>query len=189
MLDLLLALQDHGADAAGHAAEQPPVMAPANWLPGVTALVVFGVAFFILARAVWPKITQALDERDAKIRDEIRSAEEAREQAKAALAEYEAELAKAREEASRMIQQARSEAKATAEQLRAQNEQEINDMRARAQREIQSAKESAIGELHAEAANLAASIASKILQREITVEDQQRLVDESLSQLSGVSAN
>ncbi len=57
-------------------------------------------------------------------------------------------------------------------------------MRDRAGREIDNAKRAALAELHAEAANLAAEIAGKILQREISTEDQQRLIDESLRELA-----
>ncbi|MGI9014959.1 MAG: F0F1 ATP synthase subunit B [Phycisphaerales bacterium] len=183
---LILALDDAHTATGGdvtHGAEHAQVFDPSNWLPAVTALIVFGVAFAILALKVWPMITQALDARDQKIRDEIRAAEEAREQAKAALDRYENELSSAREEASRMIQQARAEAKATAEELRARNEVELADLRNRAANDIRAAKENAIAEIHAEAGTLATAIASRILKREISVQDQQRLVEESLGQL------
>lgn len=186
---LLAIFQDHGEEAqdAAHAAgEFAGGPMEFHWLPALTSVVVFIAAFLILWRTVWPRITKALDERDQKILDEIKSAEEARKQANAALAGYERELAQARDEASRMIQQARADAKATADDLRARNEEDLSELRERARRDIQSAKETAISEIHAEAATLATAIASKILQREISVEDQQRLVNESLSQLSAV---
>ncbi|MHC4989953.1 MAG: ATP synthase F0 subunit B, partial [Planctomycetota bacterium] len=61
--------------AADEAAHQPEVMAPGNWIPGVTALVVFLVAFGFLAVKVWPPIVQGLDDRQRKIREEIEAAE------------------------------------------------------------------------------------------------------------------
>ncbi len=162
---------------------------PVNWefLPFVTILVVFGITLWLLSKFVWPIIVKALDERNEKIRSEIAHAEEAREQARAALHEYEQNLAEAREEASRMIAQARADAKATAEELRARNEQEITAMKDRATREIQAAKQAAINELHAEATTLAMAVATKILEREITADDQQRLVQESLDELSATT--
>ena len=54
-----------------------------------TALVVWLIAFVILAVKVWPVITKGLDERNDKILGEIKAAEDARSQAKQALAEYE----------------------------------------------------------------------------------------------------
>ncbi len=169
-------------EAAEHGAESAELMA-ANWLPAVTALVVFLLAFGFLYMKVWPKIAQGLEDRENKIRQEIESAEQAREQAKAALAEYERSLASAREEANAMIVKAKADAKAAGEQLRTRNEADLVEMKLRATREIDSAKAAAIGELHTQAAMLAADIAAKILPRELTAQDQQRLINESLDEL------
>jgi F-type H+-transporting ATPase subunit b len=158
-------------------------------MPLVTAIVVFGVAFWVLKSQVWPKITKGLDERETKILDEIAAAEEAREQAKAALSEYEESLATARKEASEMIAKAKSDAKAAGEELRRRNETELAELKQRAGREIEAAKHAAISELHAEASSLAAEIAGKILRREISADDQQYLVDESLQQLDQLQQN
>jgi F-type H+-transporting ATPase subunit b len=167
--------------AAGEHAE---VMSP-DWMPAVTSLVVFLLAFGFLYLKVWPKILKGLDDRQAKILQEIKSAEEAREQAKEALAKYEQELAGARQEANQLIAGAKADAKAVAAELRASNESQITEMKQRALRELESAKRTAVSELHAEAAGLAADIAARILKREITPQDQQRLVDESLQELAG----
>jgi F-type H+-transporting ATPase subunit b len=174
----------HGG--AAHAPEHTEVMA-INWLPAVTALAVFLVAFGILYAKVWPPIVKGLDAREQKIRDEIRSAEEAREQARAALAEYERNLASARDEAAAMIAQARADAKAVADELRSRNQAELVEMKQRATRDIDSAKHAAIAELHSAAAGLAGDIAARILQREISAADQKRLVDESLKELAGLN--
>lgn len=173
-------------DAAEHGVESADLMA-ANWLPAVTALVVFLLAFGFLYMKVWPKIAQGLEDRENKIRQEIESAEQAREQAKAALAEYERSLASAREEANAMIVKAKADAKAAGEQLRARNEADLVEMKLRATRDIDSAKAAAIGELHTQAAMLAADIAAKILSRELTAQDQQRLINESLDELGAAS--
>lgn len=173
------------ASASGHTGpEHTEVIDTGDWLPAVTALVVFLVAFGILYWKVWPPIVKGLDARERKIRDEIAAAEAAREQAKAALAQYEHSLSKAREEANQMIAKARADAKAVAEELRSKNESELTEMKQRATREIESAKQAAIGSLHAEASNLAVAIARKILQREINPRDQQNLMEESVKELA-----
>ena len=174
MLHLLLA-----ADA-----EHTEVLAPYNWVPGVVALVVFLAALAFLALKVWPQIIKGLDERQQKILAEIEAAENARQRADAALAEYEQNLAEAKKEAAEMIAKARSDAKAVADDQRQRNESELTELKDRATRDIDAAKRTAITELHGEAANLAASIAAKILQREITQDDQDRLVEESLRELA-----
>ncbi|MBC22789.1 MAG: ATP synthase F0 subunit B [Phycisphaerae bacterium] len=155
-----------------------------NWMPGVTAIVVFLIVLVVLSLFVWPKISKGLDDRNEKILSEIKSAEEAREQAKAALAEYERNLAEAREEANQMIQSARAEAKRVAEDLKAKNEAELAERLKRASHDIETAKKAAISQLHDSAADLAAAVAGKILDREVNAADQKQLVEESLKELS-----
>jgi F-type H+-transporting ATPase subunit b len=184
MFWLLLAQDDaaHGAEDVAHAVQNAEVMAM-NWLPAVTALVVFLLAFGFLALKVWPMITKGLDDREQKIRGAIAEADAAKEAAEAALAEYRENLMAARKEASEMIAKARADAKTLGEQLRRQNEEDLSGMKQRATLDIDSAKQAAITQLHAEASALAAAIAGNILQREISVEDQQRLVEETLSEM------
>jgi F-type H+-transporting ATPase subunit b len=155
----------------------------------ITTIVVFLAVFFIAAKVIWPKILGGLEERERKIREEIQRAEESREQAKAVLAEYEKSLAQAREEANQMVAKAKQDAKAVADELRARNEQEITELKDRAFREIDAAKKLAIAEIHEESVSLAVSIARKILQREITTDDQKRLLEESMQELATTGRN
>lgn len=166
--------------AAGGDSDSPVVV---EILPLITAIIVFGVSFILLAKYVWPRIAQGLEDRDRKIKDEIDSAEDARKQAKNALEEYERELANARHEAAEMIAKARADAKAIAEDLRHRNATELIEMKQRAEHEIDAAKQAAINELYAEASTLAVTMAGKILKREISVDDQERLMDESLQEM------
>ena len=148
-----------------------------------TSIVVFVIFFILAAKFVWTHILNGLDQREQKLREDLDAAEEAREQAKAALAEYEQELQKARTEAGEMIAKARQDAKSAAEELRSNNAKELAEMKTAAAAEINSAKKAAIGEIHSEASNLAVAIASKILDREISADDQKALIDESLTEM------
>ncbi len=179
---MLWLLAQEGAEHAVPAAEHADVMA-LNWLPFVTSLVVFLTTFIILYLKVWPLITKGLDDREKKIRDAIAEADAAKVSAEASLAEYQENLASARTEANEMIAKAKAVAKSAGEELRRQNETELASMKQRATRDIESAKQAAITELHAEATVLAAAIAGKILQREISASDQQNLVEETLDEL------
>ena len=170
--------------AKGSGDDSAPGLLDANFLANITGIVVFLIAMTVLWIFVWPKITKGLDDRNDKILSEIKSAEDAREQAKSALADYERELSRAREESSQMIADARTQAKQLADELRAKNEKELADRMARANSDIDAAKSAAVADMHAQAATLATMIAGKILQREISPADQQQLVDESLAELS-----
>lgn len=153
--------------------------------PMVISLVVFGLVLAVLSAKVWPKIAQGLKEREEKIRTAIEEAELSRQQAKDALEQYQKSLESARAEAQKMLEQTRQQQQALAADLKAKADAELAAMREKARKDIDAAKRAAVVELHAEAANLATMIAGKVLRRNITANDTNGLVEESLRELTG----
>jgi F-type H+-transporting ATPase subunit b len=174
----------HGGKA--HAAN--PLANPQEGLAtGITAIVIFVIVLGLLSTMVWPKIVKGLDERNEKIVGEIAAAEAARQQAKEALNEYEKNLAEARAESQRILEETRAQQSQLAAQLKANADTELGAMREKALAEIEAAKKQALGEIYTESVNLASVMAGKILQRQVTVDDQQRLMDESIAEMKTVS--
>ncbi|GAB5495776.1 MAG: hypothetical protein Phyf2KO_08560 [Phycisphaerales bacterium] len=190
---------DHGHDSHGddthathddghHGAHEEVGAIPSvkqGVVTGITAVIVFLLVMGVLGAKVWPMISKGLDEREKKIRDEIDAAEEARKQAKDALDSYEKSLAEARSEAQQMLEEAKADQQKLTAELRAKAEADLGAMKEKAQREIESAKRAAVAEIYSDASVLATSIAGKILAREVSTDDQQRLVDEAVAELSG----
>ncbi len=168
--------------AAGHAPAGVLPTVEQGIVPMLVSLVVFAIVFAILAVKVWPAISGGLRDRENKIRDEIEAAELAQQQAREALQQYEKSLAQARAEAQKMLDDAKAQQQTIAADLKAKADIELTAMRERAKRDIETAKRAALAEIYAETASLATSIASKILQKEIRPQDQQRLVDESMAE-------
>jgi F-type H+-transporting ATPase subunit b len=154
-------------------------------IAGVVAILVFLTAFAILALKVWPVITKGLQDREDKIREEIEGAEMARKQAKDALEQYQQSLAQARAEAQKEIDKARAQAQVIAAELKAKADVELNAMREKAMRDIDNAKKAAVAEVYSQSAQLATTMAGKILRRDVNAGDTQRLLDESVAQLAG----
>jgi F-type H+-transporting ATPase subunit b len=184
------AADTHGDDThAAHSGDHETVGAlpsvKQGMVTGITAVVVFCLVLGVLWLKVWPTIASGLDEREKKIRDEIESAEDARKQAKDALDSYEKSLGEARAEAQQMLEQAKSDQQKLTAELKAKAEADLGAMKEKAQREIESAKRAAVSEIYNEAATLATTVAGKILAREVSSDDQQRLVDEAVAELSG----
>lgn len=178
--------EGHAPTAAAHEGEEHGPKAGVmptieqGIVPAVVTLVIFGIVFAVLATKVWPKIVKGLDDRANKIREEIAAAEAARKQAKDALEQYERSLADARAEAQRMLEKTKAQQQALADELKAKSETELNAMRDRARRDIDAAKRAAVAEIYEHAATAATAIAGKILQREVNVRDQQRLIEETV---------
>lgn len=179
---LVLALP---AMAFAAAAEEGPHSQPMYFslLQFGSGIAVFLIAFFVLKSAAWPKILGGLDDREKKIRSEIFAAEEARKKAAEAQKEFERSLAQAKNEAQRMIDDTRAEQARLAADLKLKAEAELTQMREAAMRDIDAAKRSAISDIYGEAATLATTVASKILKREVNVNDQKHLVAEAMAEV------
>lgn len=180
-----------GSEHAGgeHHGKSSVIESPkAGVIPAATAIVIFLIVFGILATTVWPKIVAGLDERNEKIMGEIAAAEEARKQAKEALDQYEQNLADARAESQKMLEETKAQQASLAANLKATADAELAAMREKAIADIDAAKKQALNELYGESVNLATVMAGKILAREVSADDQQRLMDESLAEMKSVNS-
>jgi F-type H+-transporting ATPase subunit b len=165
------------------AASSPSLMDP-QILPLATSIVVALVTVGVLSVFVWPTIAKGLDERNQKILGEIKAAEDARASAKAAQEEFERKLVQAQQDADAMIKEARAQAQKAADDLRARSEAELADLKKRANAEMDAARRQAVAELEAHAAELAVSVAGKILGRAIDANDQKALVEQSIKEFA-----
>jgi len=150
----------------------------------IATAVVFLVVLVVLKKTAWGKILQGLQDRENRIRQDLTDAEKAAAQADQTLKQYQAKLAEAQAEGGRIIDQSRADAERVAQQIREEAESQITQMRQRATNDIASAKEQAIQDLYSEMASLSTAVASRILNREVKVEDQQQLIETSLDELA-----
>ncbi len=147
------------------------------------AVVVFLILLVVLRKFAWGPILHGLQDRESKIRGDLERAERTAKEAAEALKEYQDKLAEAQTQATQMIEQGRADAQKIAAGLRDQAQKEIDQMRHRAESDIVAAKQKALGEIYAQAADLTTTLAGRILQREISDDDHQQLINESLSAL------
>lgn len=154
-------------------------------LPGlmIWTLLSFGVALFILAKFVFPKITSILDERQRQIEASIETAKETRAEADAILSEYRQRLADARQQAEDILTRARAAGEqAEADSLERARRQR-DELMAQTKRDIDAETRRAIQDIRREVADLTIAATEKVTRRSLSDEDQQRLVEEALSEL------
>lgn len=147
------------------------------------AIIAFAIVFFLLKKKAWGPIISGLQDRENKIREDLASAEKARDEATAKTEELDAKLAEAHAEVRSIIDQARADAESLRSKRVGEIESEIQQLRERATGEIESAKQQAVQDLYAKSATLAVAVAEKILNRQIDASDTQTLVDQSLAEL------
>ena len=176
---------EHAAEAAEHAGDRGEQSLFAGDFGNVfwTVLIFVGL-LFVLGKYAWRPMLEALNRREQFIRETVEGARRERAEAEKMLAEYRQMIARSRQEAQAIIDQGRQDAETMRQRLHEQARKESEQMIERARQEIALTKQSALQELQTVAADLSVDVARKIIQRNLSVSDQQRLVEESLKQLA-----
>jgi F-type H+-transporting ATPase subunit b len=151
----------------------------------IWTLVIFLAVLFVLGKYAWGPILSALQGRENFIRESLERAKHEREAAEALLSEYEQRLANSRAEATAIVDEGRRDAEAVRHRIEEEARREGERMIERARREIQIATDTATKELYTLAARLATEMAERVLGRELTAADHERLIAEAIEGLDG----
>ncbi|MEK6799313.1 MAG: F0F1 ATP synthase subunit B [Planctomycetota bacterium] len=152
----------------------------------IWSLLTFGVVLLVLGKFAWKPILAALQKREEFIRDSLAQARRERENAERTLKEYADKLAAARAEASAIVDEGRRDAEVVKTRIEDHAKGEAQAMLDRAKREIGIAKDTAVKELYTLSAKLATLAAGKILRRELSAQEHERLIAESVAELETV---
>jgi F-type H+-transporting ATPase subunit b len=155
--------------------------APSPLAPEPNEIIWGTLAFLVLLVGMWkfgvPAVRNMMEAREERIRNDLERAEAARTEADATLQQYQAQLADARAEAGRIIEEARQSAEQVRRDLISRAEAEAQDLRARANADIQIDKERAMAELRSRVGELAIQLAEKIVERNLDRQTQMALVN------------
>lgn len=147
-------------------------------------VIIFVLVLVVLGKYAWGPILTNLQARENFILESLEKAKKEREEAEARLRAYEEKLAAARAEASAIVDEGRRDADAVKRRIEEQTRHEADQMIARARREIQIATDTATKELYTLSARLATDMASRIIRKELTPQDHERLIAESIDALN-----
>lgn len=146
-------------------------------------IISFLVLMVILKKVAYGPLTKVLDERAAKISSDIDSAEKARQEAEKLAAQRQSELADTRQQAAKVIADAKASAQKQSEALLAAASERATLINQQAQTDAEKLKEDAISNAKDDVAALSVAIASKLMQKELSLDDQQALIDAYISDL------
>jgi F-type H+-transporting ATPase subunit b len=146
--------------------------------------VAFGVLFYFMWKWVIPRLNTLLDERRAQIQGQLESAEQPRQQADRELADYRSQLAGAREEANRIIEEARATAEQFRHDIQAKAEEESRLTVARAQDEIRAERDRVFNELRTQVGDIAVELAGRVVGAELDTTSHERLIDDYIDQVA-----
>ena len=156
----------------------------------IVGLVAFAILFFFTWKWVLPRFKQVLEERREKIQGEMEQAEATRKEADKIQEEYRTQLAGARDEANKIIEEARATAEQLRRDLQAKAEDEAQATVARAQDEIRAERDRAFQELRAQIGSIAVELAERVVGESLDEKAHKRLIDEFIDEVaSSASSN
>ncbi|WP_406693742.1 F0F1 ATP synthase subunit B [Singulisphaera sp. Ch08] len=168
---------------SGHAGEATPNILEPQPSMAIWTVVVFLGLLFVLGKFAWKPLLLALHQREEHLEHVLLDTERARNEAEKLLAEHRRQVAEAEASARALIEEARTQARTTAEEIiqKARAEAELEQKRAR--HEIETARDQALSEIWTKTADLAVSVAGKVLAKDLSGDDHRRLVASAMSEL------
>jgi F-type H+-transporting ATPase subunit b len=149
----------------------------------IWTILTFLVLLTLLAKFAWGPLLRALESRQEMIRKSLDDAEEARRELERLHLESAQILKQARVQGESIMSQSRSDAERLREELKQKARAEADTIVRTAGRQIQLETAQALQQIRREAADLSVMIASKLIQRNLSKEDNDRLIDEALKQV------
>jgi F-type H+-transporting ATPase subunit b len=151
-------------------------------------LTIWTAVLFLLFAAVltklgWKPLLKMIEERERSIRESVQSAEEARHEAQALLAQHKELLREGGRQREEMVKSAMADAERLRSELGAQARADADALLQRARDQIEREKQLALQEIRGRVADLAVEAAGKIVVSSLTPEAQRKLVDEFIAQV------
>jgi len=149
----------------------------------IWTILTFLVLLFLLSKFAWRPLLAALDRRNQLIAKAVDDAEHTRQELERVKQESSQILAQARVDADGIVTRTRADANQLREELKQQARTEAEAITAKAGREIEFETRRAVEQVRREAVDLSVAIASKLLRRNVSREDNQALIDDTIKQL------
>lgn len=149
----------------------------------IWTIATFLVLVALLAKFAWRPLLEALETRQESIRKSLDDARQAKVDLERLQSESAKILAQARVEAEAMISRTRSDAERFREELKDKARAEAATLVRNAEQQIALETARALQQIRHEAVELSVAIASKVLERNVSREDNERLIEETFRQL------
>ena len=141
-----------------------PQLNPLDWGPQlVWLLITFGALYLLMVYVALPRIGGVIEKRAAHIANDLAEADRLRRKTEEAIAAYEQALAEAKQKAHAIVEKGRAALNEETAQQRAKLEADLAEKSAEAAARIDAAKTSAMKDVNAVAADVAADIVHRLI--------------------------
>jgi F-type H+-transporting ATPase subunit b len=173
----VLATEEGAESGGGLSLILPPT---SELIAGVLA---FLIVFWFVGRRALPMINRTLEARQQAITGQLTEAEESKKEAESLLADYRSQLAEAKTEGNRIIEEARVAGDQLKADIVARAEEEAAATLAKAREEAETEKARALAEARREVGQISVGLAEKIVGESLDGKVQQGLIDRYLEDL------
>ena len=146
-------------------------------------ILTFLILFFVLSKFAWRPLLEALESRENTIKSSLDDAEKAKQELESLNAETETIISEARSEAQSIRLEAKSAAEKVKADIIAQAGEDAKKLRDENEKQIQVEKDRAINEIRQEVVDLTLTVAERVIRKNLSKEDNQDLIEDSLKTL------
>ena len=143
----------------------------------------FIILIYLVGKFAWGPVMDMMKKREDYIANEIEQAEKNRAEAEKASKEAVERLRQTKQEAQKIIEDARTAGLKQEQDIIEAAKKEAERIKQAAQEEIENEKEKAIQALQDQVASLSVLIASKVIEKEISAQDQEKLIEEYIKEV------
>ena len=149
----------------------------------IWTILTFLILFFVLSKFAWRPLLEALESRENTIKSSLDHAEKAKQELESLNAETETIISEARSEAQSIRLEAKSAAEKVKADIIAQAGEDAKKLRDENEKQIQVEKDRAINEIRQEVVDLTLTVAERVIRKNLSKEDNQDLIEDSLKTL------
>ena len=154
----------------------------------IWTILTFLLLLFVLAKFAWKPLLKMLKDREELIRSSLEDAEKAKEELERLNDEGEVIVNQARSEAQTILSEGKAAATKLKEETLAGAKEQAKNIISEAEKQINVEKDKAINEIKSEVVNLSLNISKKLINKNLSPEDNKALIDESLSNVKEYEA-
>jgi F-type H+-transporting ATPase subunit b len=174
------AASGHGEHAGEEGKTNP--MKPEPTL-AIWTFVVFLGLMALLGKFAWKPLVHALHDREEHLEHCLAQSEKARNEAERLLADHRRLMAETDDKVRALLYQAQRDAQNSAAEVLRQAQADADAARERATRDIATARDQALADIWGRTADVAVSVAGKVLGKNLGDDDRRRLLDQAIAEL------
>jgi len=143
------------------------------------------ILYLFLRKLLFNPVKNMIDSRQKEVDDMYADAEESRREAEELRLEYEGKIESATKESEEILRTALRRAELKEEEILREAEREASRTLERAEETIELEKKRAINEVKDEVAEMAISIASAVIERDVSADEHSQLIDSFIENMGG----